>query len=59
MFSLKAVIASRGYHTYKETSWSNAKINKEVKVEFETDAKSLSSNSDACTIKLKHSYFIR
>ena len=36
MYNFKAIIASRGYHVYKETSWSNAKINEEVKVELET-----------------------
>ena len=37
MFSYKAIIASRGYKVYKETSWSNAKLNDEVKLELETD----------------------
>ena len=41
MFSFKAIVASCGYHLYKETSRSNAKLNDEVKVELETDAKSL------------------
>ena len=41
MLSFKAIIASRGYHVYKETSWSNAKLDGEVKVELEIDAKSL------------------
>ena len=40
MFYFKAIIASRGYHVYKETSWSNAKINEEVKVELETNTTS-------------------
>ena len=26
MFSFKAIITSRGYHVYQETSWSNAKL---------------------------------
>ena len=58
MFSFKAIIASRGYHVYKETSWSNAKLNDEVKVELETDAKSLSTDLYECAIKAKISYFI-
>ena len=58
MFSLKPIIASRGYHVYKETSWSNAKLNIEVKVELETDAKSLSTDPHACAIKAMHSYFV-
>ena len=52
MFSFKAIIASRGYHVYKETSWPNAKLNNEVKVELETDAKSLSTDPYACAIKV-------
>ena len=57
-FSFKAIIASRGYHVYKETSWSNAKLNDEVKVELETDVKSLSTEPYACAIKARHSYFV-
>ena len=58
MFSFIAFIASCGCHVYKETSWSNAKLNDKVKVELETDAKSLSNNPYACTIKVRHSYFV-
>ena len=57
MFSFKGIIASRGYHVYRKTLWLNAKLNDEVKVELETDAKSLSTNPYACAIKAKHSYF--
>ena len=35
MFSFKAIIASRGYHFYKETSCSNEKFNDEAKVDLE------------------------
>ena len=58
MFSIKAIIASRGYYVYKETSWSNAKLNDGVKVELETDAKSLSTSPYTCAIKARHSYFV-
>ena len=58
MFSSKAIIASRRYHVYKETSWSNAKLNDEVKEELETDAKSLLTDPYACAIKARHSYFV-
>ena len=34
IFCFQAIIASSGYHVYKETSWTNAKINEEVKVEL-------------------------
>ena len=41
-----------------KTSWSNAKLNDEVKVELETDAKSLSTDPYTCAIKARHSYFV-
>ena len=51
MFSFKVIIASRGYHPYKETSRSNAKLNDEVKVELETDDKCQLKNSGTCPMK--------
>ena len=57
MFAFKAITASRGYHVYKERPWSNAKFDYKVKVEFETDAKSLSAGPCACAIA-RHSYFV-
>ena len=57
MFYFKAIIASRGYHVHKETSWSNAKINEEVKEELETNTTSLSADPYACAIKTKNPYF--
>ena len=56
IFSFKTIVASRGYHVYKETSLSNAKLNDEVMVELEMDAKSLSTSPYA--IKARHSYFV-
>ena len=58
MFSFRAFITSRRYPVYNETSWSNAKLNDEVKLELETDAKSLSTDPYARAIKVGHSYFI-
>lgn len=55
MFSFKA---SRGYHVYKEASWSNAKMNEEVKVELETEAKSLSTNFNSCAINKSEAFII-
>ena len=57
MFSFKDITASRRYYVYKETSWSNATLNEEHRVELETDTKSLSTNPYACAIKARHSYF--
>ena len=52
MSSFKAKIASRGYHVFKETSWSNAKEGDEVKVELETN-----KSSYASAICAKEKYF--
>ena len=57
MFYFKATIASRGCHIYKETSRLNDKLNEEVKVQLETNAKLLSTDPYACAIKAKHSHF--
>ena len=35
VYCFEAIIASRGFHVYKETPWSNAKFGYEVKVEVE------------------------
>ena len=36
-YNFQATIASRGYHAYKETTWSNAKVNEKVKIRTETE----------------------
>ena len=36
-YNFQATIVSRGYHVYKETTWSNAKVNEKVKIEIETN----------------------
>ena len=57
-YSFDTIIASRGCHVYKETSWSNAKVDDEVKVEIETNPKSIASDPYSCAIKAKHDYFV-
>jgi len=57
-YSFESIIASRGYHVYKETSWSNAKVGDEVKVELETNPKSIAKDPYSCAIKAKHEYFV-
>ena len=57
-YSFDTIIASRGYHVYKETSWSNAKVGNEVKVEIEINPKSIASEPYSCAIKTKHDYFV-
>ena len=57
MYSFKAKIASRSYHVFKETSWSNAKEGDEVKVELETNKSSKKIDPYACAIRVKEEYF--
>ena len=57
-YSFQCVIASRGYHVYKETSWSDATIGEDVKVELETNKRSIETDPYSCAIKAKHKYFI-
>ena len=48
---------SRGFHVYKETTWSNAKVGDEVKVEVQISLKSIAYDPYLCAIKAKHEYF--
>ena len=57
MYSFKAKIASRGYHVFKETSWSNAKEGDEVKVDLETNKSSKKIYPYACAVRAKEEYF--
>ena len=57
-YVFETIIASRGYHVYKETSWSNAKVGEDVKVELETNPKSIACDPYSCAIKAKHDYFV-
>ena len=57
MYSFKAKIASRGYHVFKETSWSNAKEGDEVKVDLETNKSSKKIDPYACAVRAKEEYF--
>ena len=53
----EAVISSRGFHVYKETTWSNAKVGNEVKVEVEFNLNSIAHDPYSCAIKARHEYF--
>ena len=57
MYSFKAKIVSRGYHVFKETSWSNAKEEDEVKVGLQTNKSSNKIDPYACAIRAKEEYF--
>ena len=55
--SFTATVASRGYHVYKNTSWTNAKAGEKVAFEMETKKISLEVDSYACAIKIKNRSF--
>ena len=57
VYPFEAKIASRGYHDYKETSWSKARDGEEVKVELETSQSSKKVGPYACVICTKEGYF--
>ena len=43
--------ASHGYHVYKETTWSNAKVNEKVKIEIEINQRSIAIDPYACAVR--------
>ena len=57
VYSFEAIIASRGFHVYKETIWPNVKVCDEVKIEVESNRKSIAHGPLSCRIKGKHNYF--
>ena len=57
VYCFEAIIASRVFHVYKETTWSNAKVGDEVKVEVESNLKSIAHDPYSCALKAKHESF--
>ena len=57
VYCFETIIASRGFYVYKETTWSNAKVGDEVKVEVESNLKSIAHDPYPSGIKAKHEYF--
>ena len=55
--SFTAAVASRGYHVYKNISWTNAKVEEKVTVEIETKKSSLEVDPYSCAIKIKNRFF--
>ena len=55
--NFQATIASRGYHVYKETTWSNAKVNEKVNIEIETSQSLIAIDPYVCGVKTKEKYF--
>ena len=58
-YCFEAIIISRGFHVYKETTWSNARVGDEVKVEVEGNLKSIAHDPYSRAIKAKYEYFCR
>ena len=56
-YSIKAKVASRGYHVYKNTKWVNAKEGDEVQAEIETNEDSVKVNPYTYAIRVKGNYF--
>ena len=56
-YSFNATVTSKGYHVYKNTSWTNVKVGEKVTVEMETKKSSLEVDPYACAIKVKNRFF--
>ena len=56
-YSFTVTVASGGYHVYKNTSWTNARVGEKVTVEMETKKFSLEVDPYACAIKFKNCFF--
>ena len=50
-------IALRGYHIYKRTSWSKAKVDNKVLIELEMKIEPLNIDLYICMVKIKNKYF--
>ena len=57
-YSFDAIIASRGFDGYKETTCLNAKVGDKVKVEIDSNPKSLTIDPYSCAIKTQLNHFI-
>ena len=57
VYSFTATVPSRGYHVYKNTSWTNPKVGEKVTVKVETKKSSLEVDPYACAIKIKNRFF--
>ena len=47
-YPFDAIIASRGSYVHKETTWLNVKVGDEVKVEIESNPKSIAIDPYSC-----------
>ena len=58
VYCFEAIITSRRFHVYKETTRSNVKVGGEVKVEVESNLKSITHDPYSCAIKTKHEHYV-
>ena len=58
VYCFEANIASRGFHVYKEMTWSKAKVGVEVKVEVKSNLKLITHDPSSRAIKAKHEHYI-
>ena len=58
VYCFEANIASRGFHVYKEMTWSKAKVGVEVKVEVKSNLKLITHDLSSRAIKAKHKHYI-
>ena len=57
MNSFQATVASRGYHVYKNTTWTNARLGEKVLIALETLQSSLEVDPYACAVKIKNRFY--
>ena len=57
MYFFEAIVASRAYHIYKETTWRRARVGETVKVEVETNQSSTQIDPYASAIKVKNAFY--
>ena len=51
VYCSEEIKTSQEFQAYKEMTWSNAKVGDEVKVEVESNFKSIAHNPSSCAIK--------
>ena len=56
-YSLDVINASSGFCVYRETTWSKVKVGKDVKVEIQSNPKSIAIDPYSRAIKAKLYYF--
>ena len=57
MNSFQATVASRGYHVYKNTTWTNARLGENVVIALETSQSSLEVDPYACAVRIKNRFY--